>query len=592
MMTAPTPSGLRLYDGARVGVLGSGPAGSFFSYFLLDIARRFGLQVDVDLFEWKVFSAIGAGGCNHCGGIISESLVQTLAIEGITLPDTVVKRGIDSYVLHVDEGNVRIGTLLQESRIAAVHRGGGPRGSGPSFWKSFDGYLQTMALDQGARLVSGKVDGVRFVDGRPQMKISGSDYRAYDLLVVASGVNSSILKTFETPPLKYRAPRTTKAYVCEYFLGSQAVEEHAGSAMHMFLMDVPGLQFAALIPKGDHVTLCLLGRDIDRSLVERVLSTPEVRSCFPKDWHPPEDHCHCAPRLNLSGAFRPYADRLVFIGDAAISRLYKDGISAAFRTAKAAAVTAVFEGISAGDFRRHYWPICRSIQRDNLVGQIMFLVTSLIQRRDFARRSLLRMTSREQDGSPDAAVMSRVLWDMFTGSASYRRVFMRTLSPHFIGRVLWNMAASLVSRDVPHGQPWHLPAAAGLGRLYQDGEEVIREGDTGCCMYVVQDGKVEVLRKTVDGEMRLTVLGKGDVFGEMALIDHEVRSATVRALGRARVLTVDKPLFLRKVHEDPALAFRTLERMSHRIRELDARLATIQGVKDPHSVIRQAASRT
>ncbi len=573
---SPAPRGLRLLDGARIGVLGSGPAGSFFAFFLLDIAARFGLTLDVELIEWKDFAATGAGGCNHCGGIVSESLVQTLSTEGITLPDNVVKRGIDSYVLHVDEGNVRIGTMLNEMRIAAVHRGGGPRGAAPSSWRSFDGFLQEMARDRGARLVSGKVDGVRFVDGRPQMKVAGGEYRTYDLLAVAAGVNSSILKAFETPRLKYRAPRTTRAYVCEYFLGADAVERHVGSAMHMFLLDVPRLQFAAIIPKGDHITLCLLGRDIDRRLVETALETPELRGCFPPEWHPPENHCHCAPRLNLSGASRPYADRLVFVGDAAMSRLYKDGIHAAFRTARAAAVTAVCEGISADDFRRHYWPTCRDIQRDNRVGEVMFAVTTLIQRLAFARRGLLRMTSREQSGPPGAAVMSRVLWDMFTGSASYRRVFMRTLSPRFLARVCRDMGAGLLSRSVPRDPARHRPAVGGLGRLYQDGEEIVREGETGHCMYVVQEGEVEVVRRTTVGPVRLTVLGRGDLFGEMALIDQEVRSATVRALGPARVLTVDKKVFLKKIHEDPSLAFRTLERMSRRIRELDERLATLQ----------------
>jgi len=64
--------------------------------------------------------------------------------------------------------------------------------------------------------------------------------------------------------------------------------------------------------------------------------------------------------------------------------------------------------------------------------------------------------------------------------------------------------------------------------------------------------------------------GEGDIFEEMALFEWENRSATVRALGPVRALTVDKMLFLRKVHEDPSVAFRILQKMSYRIRELDA----------------------
>lgn len=92
----------QLDDGSRVAVMGGGPAGSFFSYFLLQMARRTGLRVDVDIYEPRDFFATGPKGCNMCGGIISESLVQNLAAEGINLPASVVQRGIDSYLLHMD----------------------------------------------------------------------------------------------------------------------------------------------------------------------------------------------------------------------------------------------------------------------------------------------------------------------------------------------------------------------------------------------------------------------------------------------------------------------------------------------------------
>lgn len=62
----------------------------------------------------------------------------------------------------------------------------------------------------------------------------------------------------------------------------------------------------------------------------------------------------------------------------------------------------------------------------------------------------------------------------------------------------------------------------------------------------------------------------------MALFDREVRSATVRAVGEVRVLSVDKRTFLRRVHEDPSLAFRILQKMSQRVRELSAELASFK----------------
>ena len=53
--------------------------------------------------------------------------------------------------------------------------------------------------------------------------------------------------------------------------------------MHVFLLDIPRLEFAAIIPKGDYVTVCLLGEDIDAELMRDFLNAPEVKGCFPPD---------------------------------------------------------------------------------------------------------------------------------------------------------------------------------------------------------------------------------------------------------------------------------------------------------------------
>lgn len=83
-----------------------------------------------------------------CGGIISESLVQTLATEGIKLPPSVIQRGIEGYTLHLDVGSLRIRTTLEEKRIGAVYRGAGPKGTKNSKWESFDAFLQRLAVRQ------------------------------------------------------------------------------------------------------------------------------------------------------------------------------------------------------------------------------------------------------------------------------------------------------------------------------------------------------------------------------------------------------------------------------------------------------------
>jgi flavin-dependent dehydrogenase len=246
--------------------------------------------------------------------------------------------------------------------------------------------------------------------------------------------------------LEYQPPKTTKTYIQEYYLGEDTIGEVLGSSMHVFLLDLPRLEFAAIIPKGDYVSVCLLGEDIDKELVRSFMEAPEVQGCFPEGWEWEEGSCGCAPRINVKGASQPFADRVVFIGDCGVTRLYKDGIGAAYRTAKAAATTAVFQGISAEDFKEHYWPACRSIETDNQIGQFIFLVTRIIQKQRIARRAVLRITADEQNKTSGQRRMSMVLWDMFTGSAPYKDIFIRTLHPAFLARLLGDLAVSVTGR--------------------------------------------------------------------------------------------------------------------------------------------------
>lgn len=108
-----------------------------------------------------------------------------------------------------------------------------------------------------------------------------------------------------------------------------------------------------------------------------------------------------------------------------------------------------------------------------------------------------------------------------------------------------------------------------LGREYADGEPVCVQGEPGDCLYVIQSGTLVVVREDSGTETELAELKAGDILGEMSIFDKQPRSATVRAKGKAQVLTLDKRGFLRRVHEDPSLAFRILESMSHRIRTLN-----------------------
>jgi flavin-dependent dehydrogenase len=348
---------MNLGQGSRVAVIGGGPAGSFFSFFLLDMAERVGIDLVVDIYEPRDFSLPAPQGCNMCAGVISETLVQNLATEGINLPAS----KSPFYVLHTDLGSQKLATANLEKRIGAIFRGGGPHGSRKNQFLGLDAHLLSLAKDKGANIIRLRVTGVERIGERMQVKTRESDKEGYDLLVVAAGVNTAVLKLFEESGSQYHPPKTTRTAIREYYLGREAIDKHFGDSLHVFLLNIPRLDFAMVIPKGDFASVCLLGKEVDEDLIQAFLTAPEVKSCFPEGWRWDQPGCQCLPRINVQAAVRPYADRLVFIGDSGVSRLKKDGIGAAYRAAKAAAACAILEGISAEDFGRYYGTFCRTM---------------------------------------------------------------------------------------------------------------------------------------------------------------------------------------------------------------------------------------
>jgi len=115
----------------------------------------------------------------------------------------------------------------------------------------------------------------------------------------------------------------------------------------------------------------------------------------------------------------------------------------------------------------------------------------------------------------------------------------------------------------------NIMATSVLGKIYKDGETVFLQNDVGNCMYVVLSGQVEIIQTNEGKEVRLAVLGEGNFFGEMAIFEKEKRSATVRTVGDVHLLTIDKKNFLRRIHEDPSLAYHLVQSMSNRIRNLN-----------------------
>ncbi|RJQ49787.1 MAG: hypothetical protein C4538_01475 [Nitrospiraceae bacterium] len=436
-----------LNDNARIAVIGGGPSGSLFSIFALKMAKMIDRKINITVFESKDFTRDGPVGCNRCGGVISEHLIQALSIEGINIPTEVIQRSINSYVLHTQRGDVFIESPAAEKRIATVYRGGGPKGIRIKEKQSFDGFLLNCAVEEGASHSPLRIDGIRNGD-KPVLTSGGNDVMEADLVVGAFGVNSSTWKMFEGLGIGYKLPETTSAFITELEMGFESVSSTFGSSIHFFLVPEPGnVKFAALIPKGNYVTLCILGKDIDEKTVRGLLHTPAARMLLPQDVLDGK-FCKCFPKLPLTTAQVGFADRIVIIGDAGSSRLFKDGIGASYMMSKAAATAALFYGISKQNFAEHYLPAYNRTRNDNRYGRFVYAVTNAYKNIGILTEAMVNVVNKEQDRrNKEFPRLSSMLWDTFTGNETYRNIFLRGTNIGMHKNLLLESAKALFRRS-------------------------------------------------------------------------------------------------------------------------------------------------
>jgi CRP/FNR family transcriptional regulator, cyclic AMP receptor protein len=112
-------------------------------------------------------------------------------------------------------------------------------------------------------------------------------------------------------------------------------------------------------------------------------------------------------------------------------------------------------------------------------------------------------------------------------------------------------------------------AERSIMRRYRRGEVVFREGDPGNWLFVVASGRMKVVVSSAEGdEMVLAALSPPDTFGELALVDGGVRSATVEAVQASALLVLTRGAFLDVLHVRPALVEGLLESLGGLIRRL------------------------
>jgi CRP/FNR family cyclic AMP-dependent transcriptional regulator len=106
---------------------------------------------------------------------------------------------------------------------------------------------------------------------------------------------------------------------------------------------------------------------------------------------------------------------------------------------------------------------------------------------------------------------------------------------------------------------------------YDVADVIFEEGSTGRELYVVLEGKVEIAKVSGTSKTTIVTLGKGEFFGEMAVIDGSSRSATaIAAAPKTKVMRINHARFVYLVSQQPAFALMIMDALSKRLRASNA----------------------
>ena len=427
-----------LVDGQTVAIIGGGPGGASCAIALKNLSAETGRDVDVVLYEGKVFS--GTPHYNQCVGVLSPPIEKIVTDElGVPFPHHLVLGRIESYTLHSDQQEIELDS--EDEPTHTVRR------------VDFDAYLLERARTRGVRVIQSRVTDVEL--GAHGVGVySESDQCQADVVVGAFGLDDGGCRLFEraTSHLgrhRFEQPRALSSIVTKIYPRDEFMSKF-GERIHAFLPSVPQIEFGAITPKLHHLTVNIAGAGIDSSWMDRFLELPAVAKVLPKeeDLLPANselsanDFGYFKGRFPISVASGYCGDRYIVVGDAAgLVRQFKGkGVNSACISGVAAAKAMMGEGISKAALQASFAsePRVRAILADSSYGRIVRRVVILGARYGFLD-GVIELAS-------DEPALRRALYDSVSANEPYKKIVRETLSVPLALRLAATVGSSLVQR--------------------------------------------------------------------------------------------------------------------------------------------------
>ena len=409
-------------------VVGGGPAGSACAIELSHLAQHLGHRLRVILYEGKSFTGISH--YNQCVGVVSPPIVQILEKElAIPFPRHLVQRQITGYTLHGERRHLVLDGYDEEPSYALRRI-------------EFDAYLLDQVREAGVEVVQSRVTDLE-LHANHVVVYSESDCIRADVVAGAFGTDEGSAAAFRQAT-HYAPPRCMHSIVTKLHPTGEPLPA-GDSHIHAFLPRSRTIEFGAITPKSNHLTINVAGATVDSTVMDWFLHyEPMRRNLPPTDHHHPtqaNDLRYFRGSFPVSVARHFYGDRYVIMGDAAgLVRAFKGkGINSACLTGIWAARCMMRTGISRQAFASDFKQACAEILDDIPYGQMTRRLVTMMQRLDLVD-ALLAVA----EGEPR---LRQALFQAVSGHSPYRVMWHNLAHLPFLMRTALSVAHKRLARQ-------------------------------------------------------------------------------------------------------------------------------------------------
>jgi flavin-dependent dehydrogenase len=221
------------------------------------------------------------------------------------------------------------------------------------------------------------------------------------------------------------------------------------STIHAFLLSHPGLEFGAVTPKGDHLSINIAGRNVSSHIMMEFLRSEPVQRFLPPHQRREKPLNYFKGKFPIAPARNLFGNRYVMIGDAAgLMRPFKGkGINSAISTGMYAARSIIRHGISKESFAENFYQDCHELTEDLPYGRAVRVLTNLATKFKFMDHMIAVAAERTD--------FMQAMFSSVSGHDPYKKIIMETASLP----LAFNFALRILGHFVLR-QDAHLPIKA------------------------------------------------------------------------------------------------------------------------------------